>query len=77
MKFDPKKHHRRSIRLAGYDYTLPGAYFVTLDTWNRECRLGTVVAGEMRLNRLGRIVQQAWDDLPWLAYCVVWVINFG
>ena len=64
MKFDPKIHHRRSIRLAGYDYTLPGAYFVTIDTWNREHLLGMVVAGEMRLNRLGCIVQQVWNDLP-------------
>lgn len=64
MKFDPNKHHRRSIRLAGYDYTLPGAYFVTVDTWNREHLFGTVLAGEMVLTRLGQIVQQAWDDLP-------------
>jgi putative transposase len=28
--FDPEKHHRRSICLAGYDYTSPGAYFVTI-----------------------------------------------
>jgi REP element-mobilizing transposase RayT len=64
MKFDPNIHHRRSIRLAGYDYTLPGAYFVTIDTWNREHLLGTVVAGVMHLSHLGNIVHQAWDDLP-------------
>jgi hypothetical protein len=22
MRYDPRKHHRRSIRLKGYDYTL-------------------------------------------------------
>ena len=30
MKFDPQKHHRRSIRLPGYDYSECGAYFVTI-----------------------------------------------
>ena len=28
-KFDPSKHHRRSIRVPGYDYSQPGAYFIT------------------------------------------------
>jgi len=35
MKFDPDKHHRRSIRLKEYDYSQPGAYFVTICTKNR------------------------------------------
>jgi hypothetical protein len=30
MPYEPQKHHRRSIRLKGYDYTQAGAYFVTL-----------------------------------------------
>jgi putative transposase len=30
MEFDPAKHHRRSIRLKGYDYSGGGLYFVTL-----------------------------------------------
>ena len=40
MKFDPKIHHRRSIRLKGYDYSQPGAYFVTIVTRQRECLFG-------------------------------------
>jgi putative transposase len=35
LKFDPTKHHRRSIRLSGFDYASPGAYFVTICTWRR------------------------------------------
>jgi putative transposase len=35
MKYDPTKHHRHSIRLKGYDYTQPGAYFVTILTHQR------------------------------------------
>ncbi len=30
MKYDPKIHHRESIRLQGYDYSQPGWYFVTI-----------------------------------------------
>ena len=30
MKFDPKIHHRHSIRLKGYDYSQAGTYFVTI-----------------------------------------------
>ena len=32
MKYNPLLHHRRSIRLAGYDYTQSGEYFLTLCT---------------------------------------------
>jgi putative transposase len=35
-RFDPDRHHRRSIRLQGYDYGSPGAYFVTICTHLRE-----------------------------------------
>jgi putative transposase len=34
--YDPEKHHRRSIRLRNYDYSQPGAYFVTIDTYGGE-----------------------------------------
>jgi REP element-mobilizing transposase RayT len=61
---DPQHHHRRSIRLPGYDYNRPGAYFVTLVTAGRECLLGEVAGGEMRSNRCGEIVCRGWLDLP-------------
>ena len=35
-KYDPHKHHRRSIRLTGWDYRSPGLYFVTICTHERE-----------------------------------------
>ncbi len=35
MKMTPRVHHRRSIRLKGYDYSQSGAYFVTICTHNR------------------------------------------
>ena len=61
---NPKKCHRRSIRLAGYDYRIAGAYFVTLCTQNRECLFGDIVGGEMMLNDAGRMVQGVWTELP-------------
>jgi REP element-mobilizing transposase RayT len=60
MSYDPQKHNRRSIRLKGYDYTQPGAYFVTIVAWGRECLFGKVVDGEMRLSAAGRIVEAEW-----------------
>ncbi len=34
---------RKSTRLKGYDYSTPGAYFVTICTHNRECILSDIV----------------------------------
>jgi REP element-mobilizing transposase RayT len=63
-KFDPKIHHRRSIRLPGYDYSQVGAYFVTLVTHQRKCLFGEVFNAEMVLNAFGQIIQNWWGDLP-------------
>lgn len=43
MKFNPGIHHRRSIRLQGYDYSQTGAYFVTICVHDRECLFGEIV----------------------------------
>ena len=62
-KFNPQRHHRKSIRLKGYDYSKAGAYFVTVVTWQRDCLFGEVLNGEMRLNKAGKIVQWEWENL--------------
>ena len=49
---------RKSIRLKGYDYRLPGAYFVTICTENMRKLFGSIVAGEMILNRFGIIARE-------------------
>ncbi len=64
MKFDPKIHHRRSIRLKGYDYRQAGGYFVTLVTQGREMMFGEVVDGEMQLNPGGEMIVRWWLELP-------------
>jgi hypothetical protein len=60
MKYDPAIHHRRSIRLQGYDYSQAGVYFVTICAQNRECLFGEIVNGGMRLNEAGRMVTDEW-----------------
>ncbi|MFT3895312.1 MAG: hypothetical protein QM730_27115 [Anaerolineales bacterium] len=60
MKFDPKIRHRASTRLQGFDYTLAGAYFITLVTFQRELLFGDITDGQMKLNRRGEIVQEEW-----------------
>ncbi len=62
--YDPQKHHRRSIRLKDYDYTQPGAYFVTIVAWHRQAIFGQVQAGEILLSPAGEIVRQVWENLP-------------
>ncbi len=64
MKDESKSHHRRSIRVRGYDYSQAGAYFVTICAKNREFVFGKIIDTEMRLNDTGRIVQECWNDLP-------------
>lgn len=55
---------RKSIRLAGYDYSQPGAYFITIVTNGRECILGQIFDCQMALFDAGRIVDRSWRDLP-------------
>ncbi len=65
MYLNPQpRPRRRSIRLHGFDYSRQGAYFVTICTRNRECLLGDVAEGVMRLNEVGQLAQAAWEDLP-------------
>lgn len=64
MTYNPERHHRRSIRLKGYDYTQPGAYFVTIVAQDRACLFGEIVDGEMRLNDAGRMLWAEWQALP-------------
>jgi len=56
MKYDPAKHHRRSIRMRGYDYHNTGAYFVTICTKNRECVLNDPI--------VNGIIHDVWSALP-------------
>ena len=64
MKYDPQKHHRRSIRIKGFDYTDPGAYFITIVTYQRDRIFGNIVDSKMQLNALGVIADECWRAIP-------------
>ncbi|HUU27917.1 MAG TPA: transposase [archaeon] len=55
--------NRRSIRLPDYDYTTPGAYFVTICTFNKECLFGEIKDDVMRLNDIGSLVFECWQGI--------------
>ena len=53
--------HRRSLRLPDYDYTAPGAYFVTVCTSMSGNNLGIILAGgQLKINLYGKIVREEW-----------------
>ena len=62
---------RKRIRLQAYDYSTPGAYFVTICTRDRRCILSDIAVGaatsrppELRLTRCGEIVALAIRNIP-------------
>lgn len=55
-QYDPAKHHRRSIRLKGWDYRTPGLYFVTICTKYRE--------NLFENHRYREIAESAWRAIP-------------
>lgn len=55
-RYDPYKHHRRSIRLKDWDYGRSGLYFVTICTHNRQ----NIFADQ----RLYDIAEMAWTYIP-------------
>ncbi|MDP3449110.1 MAG: hypothetical protein Q8R87_00905 [Anaerolineaceae bacterium] len=60
MTTESLAHHRRSIRLEGYDYASEGGYFITIVAHGRKCLFGSVVNEEMKLNDFGQIVMKEW-----------------
>ena len=64
MTYSPDIHHRRSIRLRGYDYAASGTYFVTLCAHQRECLFGSIADGESCLNDAGLVMERLWLKLP-------------
>jgi REP element-mobilizing transposase RayT len=56
MTSDRPRGNRRSVRLPGYDYAQPGAYFVTICTHGGECLFDDPV--------FRRVVETVWQGLP-------------
>ncbi len=55
--------NRKHPRLKGYDYSTPGAYFVTICTHNKQCILSNIVGDgvydipKTKLTHCGEIVE--------------------
>ena len=62
--YNPQIHHRRSIRLKGYDYSQAGLYFITICCQNRICLFGHIQNGQMILNDAGKIANECWLEIP-------------
>ncbi len=71
MSYDPNTHHRRSIRLKGYDYSQSGFYFITLCVQRRDYLcvqrrdylFGEIVDHQMNLNDAGKMVEKWFHEL--------------
>ncbi len=56
--------NRRSIRLPEYDYSSPGAYFVTISTHEKKLLFGSLIGEEVALSEWGKIAEKCWQEIP-------------
>jgi len=61
-QYNPNIHHRRSIRLKGYDYAQAGLYFITICCQDRAHLFGEISDGVMILNEYGKIAFAEWEN---------------
>ncbi|MCL2413779.1 MAG: hypothetical protein FWC94_00795 [Bacteroidales bacterium] len=64
MHYNSNIHHRRSIRLKGYDYSQAGLYFVTICVNNRQHLFGNIDNGKIILNDAGKMTEKWCEKLP-------------
>jgi len=64
MSLFRNQYRIETTRLKGYDYTSPGAYFITICTYQRSLLFGRIQEGKMQLNEAGNIVNKCIIDLP-------------
>ncbi len=62
-RYNPEIHHRRSIRLRGYDYSQKGHYFITICTQNKIRLFGEIINGEIQSNDAGRMIHYWYSEL--------------
>jgi hypothetical protein len=51
-------------RLVAYDYSQPGAYFVTICVEGRKNLFGEIIDDQMQLNDAGVFSQRCWQEIP-------------
>jgi len=62
--YNPEIHHRKSVRLKGYDYSKSGYYFVTINLDNVRCMLAVWNTGVLTLTPIGEIIRKYWNEIP-------------
>lgn len=74
-RYDPLQHHRRSTRLRGYNYALPGVYFVTVCVHRSLEALGTLIETKARVHYrfCGHIAATEWELLPTSMPTLLWM----
>lgn len=84
MRYNSEIHHRRSIRLPGYDYSGAGAYFVTICTYKKACflddsRLKREV--ELQWRSVGRyrrgVAMDEFVVMPNHVHGIIWIVGTG
>ncbi len=63
MKYNPDIHHRKSIRLQGYDYSREGLYFITICTQRSLHLFGEIIDHKIALNDAGYMIDKWWQEL--------------
>lgn len=64
MGYDPAHHHRRSIRIRGYDYADAGWFFITVCTYEREPFLSLIEDNAVNLTAFGHLTELCWQAIP-------------
>ncbi len=59
-----RRPERKPNRLKEYDYSNCGWYYVTICTKNNVKHFGRIKNGEMFPNKLGKIAEKCWNEIP-------------
>jgi putative transposase len=63
MNDEQKILGRKSIRLRDYDYSVSGAYFITICVKNGNCAFGEINESFVDLNVLGKKAADYWEEI--------------
>jgi len=58
------KYRSSTARLAGYDYSKNGCYYVTICTKDKIHFFGEVIDGKVVLSGIGKAAESFWNDIP-------------
>lgn len=59
----PLPGRRKSARLPDYDYSQPGAYFVTVCIRGSKCLFGDIAEGILRANAAGKMIAKKLEQI--------------